>query len=129
MHSNLPALHSGSPLCLCCGRGLGSIPRRLWCVGRTLLVFFWLKPPTAESTGTSTSDVHRGSLCRSCLSSLRLLPSSLGFKKLPRSESLRGRLLVVATCRDVLGRNRFPKTRHGVPGPCHGLREPSSLPV
>jgi hypothetical protein len=26
----LPALHS--PLCLCCGRGLGSIPRRLWCV-------------------------------------------------------------------------------------------------
>ena len=28
---SLPALHS--PLCLCCVRGLGSIPRRLWCVG------------------------------------------------------------------------------------------------
>jgi len=29
----------------------------------SLLVCFWLKPPTGVSTGTSTSDAHPGSLC------------------------------------------------------------------
>jgi hypothetical protein len=91
-----PALHLPH-VCLCCGRGWGSAPQ-FFVVVVTLLVCLWLKPqlpPSGVTTGTSTTNVHRGLLCHSCLSSFPL----------HWVWSLWGSLSVIAICRarDVLG--------------------------